>query len=348
MSISNYYNIAENKIKNYIQKYTDEEILRIIDTGKFEKFIQRHLLPLIERDENRTIKIDRDKSTSGTPNIKVFYPIILKEKIDTVMKYQASHHFVYAQVAYQLQEDNIVIFMEFRNKASIDNAIADLEKTLAWKNSDVKKGNDRIRQVAKMLFQKEYDRVKREYAELEDIVNNSNVPYELVKKEQYTNSSEKRDNVKGSPHKQSNVKHIADTEYEYDFFISHASEDKESFVRLLATELQKKGFKVWYDEFSLTLGDSLREKIDYGLANSCYGIVILSKHFFEKDWPKRELDGLMAKERNGKKVILPIWHGVTRADVENFSLILAGKVGAKTNKGLDYIVGEIIRASKNS
>ena len=136
--------------------------------------------------------------------------------------------------------------------------------------------------------------------------------------------------------------------YEYDFFISHASEDKESFVRDLAEELQERDFKVWYDDFTLTLGDSLRRKIDYGLANSCFGIVVLSKHFFEKEWTQKELDGLVAKERNGKKVILPIWHGVTREDVEEFSPILASRLAASTRKGLSYVVGEIIKAVKNS
>jgi len=135
---------------------------------------------------------------------------------------------------------------------------------------------------------------------------------------------------------------------EHDCFICHASEDKESFVRELAITLSNKGLKVWYDEFTLTLGDSLRRKIDYGLANSRYGIVVLSKYFFEKKWPQDELDGLVARERLGKKIILPIWHGVTREDVERFSPILAGRVAVSTHKGLDYVVREIIRAIKHS
>jgi hypothetical protein len=48
-------------------------------------------------------------------------------------------------------------------------------------------------------------------------------------------------------------------------FISHASEDKEDFVRPLAETLQQLGVKVWYDEFTLKVGDSLRRKIDSGL-----------------------------------------------------------------------------------
>ena len=69
----------------------------------------------------------------------------------------------------------------------------------------------------------------------------------------------------------------------YDVFISHASEDKPGFVRLLADKLKERRIEVWYDEFSLQVGDSLRQSIDQGLAKSRYGIVILSHHFFQKE-----------------------------------------------------------------
>jgi TIR domain len=62
---------------------------------------------------------------------------------------------------------------------------------------------------------------------------------------------------------------------------------------------------LWYAEFSLTVGDSLHKSIDHGLANSEFGVVILSRHFFEKHWPTQELNGLATREVNGKKVLLP-------------------------------------------
>ncbi len=117
-----------------------------------------------------------------------------------------------------------------------------------------------------------------------------------------------------------------------DVFISHASEDKDSVVRPLAHELIRMGFSIWYDEYELTVGDSLLQKIDDGLTRSRYGIVVLSKHFFGKDWPKKELDGLTAKEIDGRKVILPIWHNITRREVTNASPILAGRVALITEK----------------
>jgi len=131
---------------------------------------------------------------------------------------------------------------------------------------------------------------------------------------------------------------------EWDVFISHASEDKESFVHPLAEELTRLGLRVWYDKFTLKLGDSLREKIDYGLRYSKFGVVVLSPHFFSKDWPKKELDGLVALEVDGRKVILPVWHNVTRDDVARYSPILAGRLAVSTSTGLDNVVSEIRRA----
>lgn len=130
----------------------------------------------------------------------------------------------------------------------------------------------------------------------------------------------------------------------YDVFICHASEDKETFVKKLAEALSKEGLKVWYDEFTLRLGDSLRRSIDRGLSCSQYGVVVLSESFFQKDWPQKELDGLVAKEHNFDKVILPVWHRVTRKQVESFSPILADRLAVSSNEGMDIVVKRILEA----
>lgn len=117
----------------------------------------------------------------------------------------------------------------------------------------------------------------------------------------------------------------------FDFFISHASEDKEDFVRPLVEKLRDLGLQIWYDDFQLTVGDSLRRSIDDGLKNSKYGIVVLSSAFFEKNWPQYELDGLVTREMNGVKVILPIWHKVSKDEVISYSPTLADKVALNTS-----------------
>jgi hypothetical protein len=117
---------------------------------------------------------------------------------------------------------------------------------------------------------------------------------------------------------------------EYDVFISHASEDKEAVARPLAQKLAELGLKVWYDEFELKIGDSLRRKIDKGLANSRFGVVVLSKSFIKKGWSNYELDGIITKSISGEQVILPIWHDITKQEVINYSPSLADKLARNT------------------
>jgi hypothetical protein len=135
----------------------------------------------------------------------------------------------------------------------------------------------------------------------------------------------------------------ADVSPGYDVFISHASEDKVDVARPLYDELCRLRYRVWYDEAVLTLGDSLRRKIDEGLRMSRYGAVILSPSFFAKNWPQTELDGLAAREMaSGEKVVLPVWHRVTRDDVLRYSPTLADRLAVSTSEGLDPVVSKLV------
>ena len=120
------------------------------------------------------------------------------------------------------------------------------------------------------------------------------------------------------------------SEGKYDVFICHASEDKESFVRALVKELVDLGLKPFYDEDIFKLGMSLRRTIDRGLADSRFGVVVLSHAFFAKEWPQKELDGLTTRESGGEQIILPIWHNISKDEVMAYSLTLADKIAART------------------
>ena len=130
----------------------------------------------------------------------------------------------------------------------------------------------------------------------------------------------------------------ADQAREFDVFVSHASEDKDSIVRPLAQALHARGLDVWFDEFELQIGDSLRRKIDAGIARSRFGIVVLSHAFFAKDWPQYELDGLVTMSVSGKQVLLPLWHEISKDEVMSQSPSLADKVALRTS---DYSIKEI-------
>ena len=131
---------------------------------------------------------------------------------------------------------------------------------------------------------------------------------------------------------------------DWDAFISHASDDKETFVRPLAAALRSEGVRVWYDELTLTVGDSLRRSIDRGLAHSRFGIVVLCPSFFAKEWPQKELDGLVAREVDGRKVILPVWHGVDAEMIRNFSPLLADRMAVSSAVGMEAVIKALITA----
>lgn len=147
-------------------------------------------------------------------------------------------------------------------------------------------------------------------------------------------------------HGLSNQSEDAGRAFTSDVFISHAHEDKQDIAAPLANALREHGLGVWYDEFSLSLGDSLRTSIDRGLRESRFGVVILSPNFFEKHWPVQELNGLSTKERQGHKVILPVWHNVTAHQVRSFSPVLADRLGISTSAGLQRVVQAILVAVK--
>ncbi len=129
----------------------------------------------------------------------------------------------------------------------------------------------------------------------------------------------------------------------YDVFISHASEDKDDVARPLAETLQVGGLSVWYDEFSLRMGDSLRRSIDRGVAGSRFGVVILSPNFFRKDWPQYELDGLVTRAVSNEQEILPVWHDVTKQEVISYSPSLADKIARSTaTHTIEEIAQEIL------
>jgi hypothetical protein len=120
-----------------------------------------------------------------------------------------------------------------------------------------------------------------------------------------------------------------------DVFISHASEDKAPVAKELADHLIAQGITVWYDEYSVRLGDDLLHKIDEGLANSQFGVIIFSPNFFaaKKTWTMREYSGLVAGEDVDKeKRIIPVWHQITREEIYQKSPTIANRLALLTSK----------------
>ena len=97
----------------------------------------------------------------------------------------------------------------------------------------------------------------------------------------------------------------------WDLFVSYASEDRVGFVLSLVDALRKCGVTIWFDQNELALGDSLRESINTGLAQSRFTVLVLSRHSLAKNWPRQEWDAVLALEEDGRKRVLPLIYGVS-------------------------------------
>ena len=131
------------------------------------------------------------------------------------------------------------------------------------------------------------------------------------------------------------------TQRTWDIFMSHASPDK-PWVRGLVKALRAKDVTVWFDEDSLEWGEDLQRGINRGLTNSRKAIAVLSPSYLaQRKWTEAEISGLLAREKLGEVLILPIWHGITEIDLKQYNLILASRI-ARVSDSDNY--DEIVRA----
>ena len=128
----------------------------------------------------------------------------------------------------------------------------------------------------------------------------------------------------------------------WDVFVSHASENKVTVAAPLVSRLRNMGLSVWYDESNLTWGKSLRKSIDEGLANSLFGIVVLSKDFFKKKWTQIELDGLISiMTTTDDDNILPLRYEISNEEVAKISPVLAGIFSRSWDEGVEKLAQDV-------
>lgn len=133
-------------------------------------------------------------------------------------------------------------------------------------------------------------------------------------------------------------------------FISHDSRDKTEMAQPLALQLSSMLVPVWYDEFSLRVGDSLRESIERGLRECHRCILVITPNFLSNGgWSRREYDSIFTREIvEQRKLVLPIWRDVTPRDVYEFSPILADRVAANWSEGIDAVSRKIYQAIQST
>lgn len=131
-------------------------------------------------------------------------------------------------------------------------------------------------------------------------------------------------------------------------FLSHDTRDKDSLVRELASELSSLMCPVWYDEYSLKVGDSLRASIEKGLREARRCVVVLSPAFLSNGgWGKAEFDSIFTREiLEQKGLVLPVWHNVSVREVYEYSPRLADKVGLPSSLGVPELARRLAREIK--
>jgi hypothetical protein len=91
-----------------------------------------------------------------------------------------------------------------------------------------------------------------------------------------------------------------------------------------------------------SVGDSSSDMTETGLSRSRYGVVIFSKNFLAKNWPKAELNGLFTREMEGHKVILPVWHKISSSEMKAALPIQADKVALRSSDGIEAVARAIV------
>ena len=100
---------------------------------------------------------------------------------------------------------------------------------------------------------------------------------------------------------------------------------------------------VWYDEYSLKVGDSLRESIEKGIKDCKKCVLILSPNFLSnKGWTKVEFNSIFTREiLETKNLVLPVWCGISIHVLFDYSPILLDRVGINWDLGLDQIFNKL-------
>lgn len=129
-------------------------------------------------------------------------------------------------------------------------------------------------------------------------------------------------------------------------FISHDSRDKDLIARPIAVGLASLMCPVWFDEFSLRVGDRLRESIERGLREARKCILVITPNFVaNRGWTREEFNAIFTRELVDRSdVILPVWHEVTRDQVFEFSPVLADRVAVSWSVGAVEAVRQLKRA----
>lgn len=97
----------------------------------------------------------------------------------------------------------------------------------------------------------------------------------------------------------------------------------------------KLGISVFYDKDSIEWGNNWSQKITEGLDKCDFGVVIVSKDFYDREWTEKELKSLLIRQnKNGDNIILPILYNTNLDEIIKH----CDKSIDNSNKHIDKII----------
>jgi hypothetical protein len=129
-------------------------------------------------------------------------------------------------------------------------------------------------------------------------------------------------------------------------FICHDWRDKRDVAQPIAIGLSKMRCPVWYDEYSVKVGDSLRASVEKGLKESKKCVLILSPSFLSNTgWTKTEFDSIFTRQiLEGSNVVLPVWCGVTKQQIYDYCPSLLDKLAVRWEEGIEEVLRKLCQA----
>jgi RNA-directed DNA polymerase len=117
------------------------------------------------------------------------------------------------------------------------------------------------------------------------------------------------------------IREMAFGSADFDIFISHASEDKETIARPIYEACQSLGLKAFLDQEHIGWGESFTRKINTALGAARTVLAIVSSASVGKEWPVAEINTALAMEVDGAKLVVPLMVG--KPDLSRLPLIAA-------------------------
>ena len=128
-------------------------------------------------------------------------------------------------------------------------------------------------------------------------------------------------------------------------FISHSSKDKEQVEKLIP-DLNAAGLPVWFDKYSIHIGDSIVNKVQEGLEEAESIIFWITNNFLESKWRKYEMSAFIKKLIEEDALIISILD--KDISISQLPLFLQDiKVLYNNGQGYEVLSREIITTIKD-